>query len=102
MKKLLLLATLVLSACGEATPTTAPIERSQYGDSWPFSVDAGVLTCKESNQVVFVHNSDIYALNGAAKDSGKYRPIDSIWVVNSSGSKADLSGIISKGLSLCK
>ncbi|MFB2832981.1 DUF2511 domain-containing protein [Floridanema evergladense] len=103
MKKLLLAALLSLTLIG-CESTTATIERSQYGDNWPFTVEAGVLSCTEREEVVFASGRTIYALNGAAINSGKYVKIEEIWADNPAipGTKKSIRDILNKGLELCK
>lgn len=83
------------------------ISKSEFGKDWAFSVEEGELNCIEKgdyDEAVFTAKGKTYALNGTAKNSKKYIPIDEIWLDNPSitGTKIDLALFINKTLALCK
>lgn len=89
---------LALSAC---EPTTAAIERSQYGERWPFTVDAGIISCVDGS-IIFTHQSKNYAVNGMAINTKRYEKIDEIWADDpNTGAKKNLSEIINLGSTFC-
>ena len=103
MKRLAISLFAALSLVGCGGDTQSDISRDKFGESWPFTVDRGNLYCVNGNQVVFASSGGLYAVNGAAINSGKYQSLDPIWVNNpSTGAKKSLSEIIEKGLQLCK
>jgi Protein of unknown function (DUF2511) len=49
---------------------------------WPFTVSDGVVACHIEGPVqvhTFTSDGVVYALNFAARDTGRYRPVESIW-----------------------
>lgn len=99
----------------KASPKTEPslssseqkITKQEYGDAWAFTVDEGVLSCKGSNgigEVLFTANGKTYAVNGTAKGTKKYPPIDEIWSADPkiAGAKKNIGTFIEKGLKLCQ
>ena len=79
------------------------VSESTWSDGpWPFTVPDGTLMCT-SQRVTFTANRTMYALNGAAKSTGQFAPIDAIWKDDPShpGLKINLGPMIQKGLSLC-
>jgi hypothetical protein len=91
----------------QIAPNEIRIARQDFGNAWPFTVEEGVLSCKGKGgvgEVVLTANGTTYALNGVAKGTKKYRPIDDIWAENPSlaGTKKDIGPIIERGLKLCK
>jgi hypothetical protein len=95
-----------------STPAPAPeiegkITKQDLGNDWAFTVDEGVLGCDGKNgvgAVTFTSGGKTYALNGVAKQTNKYEPIDSIWAEDPSikGAKKDIGSTIQRGLKLCK
>lgn len=83
------------------------IHRDQFGDAWPFTIEAGKVRCTQVSSVIFVTpERKGYALNGSAKADGIYRDVREIWRDNPNAGKygaqkMDLSPIITLGLSLC-
>lgn len=73
------------------------LRRFTYGDNWPFKagINSGLLECRDNAEVVFTTGEVTYALNGNAKDNGRYRPLDEIW-----DRWVDIKPIIAKGLKL--
>jgi hypothetical protein len=94
------------------TPQSTPqiegkITKQELGADWAFTVDEGILACDGKNgvgAVTFTANSKTYAVNGSAKQTNKYEPIDSIWAEDPSikGVKKNIGTIIQRGLKLCK
>jgi hypothetical protein len=95
-----------------ATPQPPPqidgkITKQELGADWAFTVDEGILACDGKNGVgaiTFTANNKTYAVNGSAKQTNKYEPIDSIWAEDPSikGAKKNIGTIIQRGLKLCK
>lgn len=81
MRLLASLSLLVIAACGSANdPTRREIARAEFGDQWPFTVDAGELACVgPGTNVVFTADGTTYGVNGTAKGRGGYPPVDPIW-----------------------
>jgi hypothetical protein len=89
------------------SPSEVKITKQEFGTKWPLTVDEGVLACKGRGgvgEVVFTTNGKTYAVNGIAKGTKKYIPIDEIWANNPSvsGLKKDIGPIIERGLKLCQ
>jgi Protein of unknown function (DUF2511) len=96
---------------GAAQPQLSPneikISKQDFGNDWPFTVSEGVLACKGSGgagEVVFTANGASYAVNGVAKGTKKYRPIEEVGAENPSlpGTKKNIGPIIERGLKLCR
>ena len=92
------------SAC--ADPFSKKIKQSEFGKSWPFTVNEGVLACEGSNgfgEVTFSAKGVTYAINGLARGTKKYQDFSKIWKsTGTSGLKVDIGPIIEMGLKLCK
>lgn len=83
------------------------ITQKDYDDKWPFTKDKGTLTCKGTKklgEVVLTADGVSYAVNGTAKGTKKYQPLEKIWADNPAipGAKKNLVDIIDKGLALCQ
>jgi hypothetical protein len=85
--------------------------RTEYGDKWPYTIPEGTLNCEirmaggyKKQDVTISYNGKTYAINGSARSSGKYRPLEEIWRDDPrfAGSKIPDPGIIQKGLALCR
>ena len=70
------------------TVTTLPaigaskhISAEDFGDSWPFTVSEGMLSCTRGSIVTFTAYGTQYAVNGTAKSRG-YANIEPIWKLN--------------------
>ena len=92
---------------GALSPSEAEVSREEFGAKWPLTVDRGVLSCNGSNgtgQVFFTAGGKIYAVNGLARGTKKYPPVDEIWADNPAGPgpKKDIGPIIERGLKLCR
>lgn len=89
------------------------VTKQEFGKDWAFSVDEGVLSCNGKNGiggVIFAANGKTYAVNGVAKSTKEYLPIEDIWlddpqwanIPEMKGVKIDIGPFIKKGLELCK
>lgn len=87
---------------GEETKPQVQISQSEYGDRWPYTVPNGILEC-QYNDVTLTYEGVTYAINGSARDTGKYRDLKEIWRDNPEfpGAKMPDAGIIERGLALC-
>lgn len=62
------------------------VSQKDFGDAWPFSVEAGELGCyltpRGAREVVLKANGRTYALNGTARASDRYEDIQDaeIWM----------------------
>jgi len=92
-----------------STPTANPlpsyqkkISKTEFGENWAFAVDEGILECR-NKEVVFIADGKTYAVNGTAKQSKRYIPIEEIWAddPNIKGIKKNIGFTIEKGLELC-
>lgn len=88
-------------------PNELLITQKDYGDKWPFTKEKGILTCKGANkvgEVILTVDGVPYAVNGIAKGTKKYQPLEKIWADNAAipGAKKNLGDIIEKGLALCR
>ena len=86
---------------------TAPnpnlLKASDYGATWPFTVESGVVECHEDALITFSANNGVtYGLNGTAQAAG-YPSIDRIWKDNPKipRTKISIGPILDKGLNLC-
>ena len=70
---------LLVLACGPAQdPTRRQISRSEFGDTWPFTVESGELACVgPGKNVVLTTGGTTYGVNGTAKS--RYPTVDPIW-----------------------
>lgn len=94
----LVVAATVLVACGGGKE----IQRSDYGNDWPFNVLSGTLHC-DGYAVWFEANGNKYALNGTAQTHLEGAlPLERIWRSRSSGAKVNIGPMIREGLRLCE
>jgi hypothetical protein len=86
------------------------VHPEDFGDKWPLTVsDFAVISCDSTGTlggvggVYITVGGTLYALNGTAKNSGKYPDIKPIWANDSSlpGTKKSIGVLIDKGLELC-
>jgi len=81
------------------------LNKSDFGEDWPFKVESGRVECLDGYMVVFKTGSDVYALNDAARLGGDFKNIKDILRpdANYPGKKImkDLSQIEFEGLKLC-
>ena len=94
-----LIAIAVFLGCVNAHAIT--IKSSDYGKTWPFTVEYGDLKCVNKVAVVFNANDIDYAVNGIAS-AMKYKRIDEIWRQDpDTQTRINIRPIIERGLSLC-
>jgi hypothetical protein len=74
MKKLVALIFLITAGF---YVTAGEINRKDYGEKWPFTVEKGDLVCR-GNAVFLLVNGTGYAVNGVASALG-YADIEPIW-----------------------
>lgn len=97
----------------DATAREETLTKTQYGKNWPFLVKAGVLQCRNSEDVVFQTDGKVYAINGAAMEHGRqqgYRNADEIKKPHPQLSKSCKyakfhltdTNILEKGAKLCQ
>ena len=103
---LLTLLALLLAGCGGEKGRG--IRQGEYGQSWPFTVSEGRLSCvwsSEHRQIVTFITPDgtEYALNGEAQSSGFFRSVEPIRQpeLNSPRLFKSLNPMIGNGLKLC-
>jgi len=82
--------------------TSVAIQKSMYGENWPFTVSSGVLECR-NYEVTFKAEGMTFAVNGQATAKGKYQELEKIWKDDPKfkGLKISVGDIIDKGLKLC-
>ena len=100
---LMLFLTAIVSGCSYST--NMKINRDDLGDTWPFTVNSGVIACNHpSSAVVFFTNEKIYAVNEVAKGQKRYADVREILRAHPSvaGSKIDIGPILDRGLKLCR
>jgi len=80
-------AALALVSCADQSKPTdsAVVSRTEWQsatnhDSWPFTVDQGVLTCHAPDWVTFAANGTEYALSDSARWVGRYPSVAPILV----------------------
>ena len=103
---LLTLLALLLAGCGGEKGKA--IRQNEYEVDWPFTVEEGRLSCvwhSERRQIVtfITQNGTEYALNGHARSSGFFRPVEPIHKPDSSSPRLykSLNPVIENGLKLC-
>lgn len=93
---------LILSSCADHSKL---LLKADFGEDWPFRVEEGEVECLDGYVVVFNAGGKSYALNDAARLSGKYENVKDIIRpdANYPGQKImmDLSLIEFEGLKLC-
>lgn len=94
---------LLLCACGRESGI--PVSAAEYGDAWPFNVNAGTLRCISESQrsprlFVTLDTGDgiEYGLNGAARAFGFP---DGLTMLKPGRIPADVAPFIERGLTLC-
>lgn len=95
------------------TPSSAwaerTISRSEFGRSWPFTVDEGTLRC-EGGAITFTARGATYAVNAVALRSMTAQPTwryaSELVVQDPGGARAevprDISPVLDAGLALCR
>ncbi len=99
---LLIAATLVLTACGSSTTTISKAEFEAAGKDWPFTADEAELACDPADGITATIDGVVYAVNGTAKATKKYKDALDVWVRTPSGGRVDFRDIINEGLALCQ
>lgn len=99
--KLLLMIVFIISF-GKALGAGLEVSKSEFGDSWPFTVEGGVVDCVDGQAAVFKVEGKTYQLNGFARSRG-YAPIDPIWKDNPDipGTKISIGEMIRVALDRC-
>lgn len=97
---------LVVAGCGGEKGS--PVSQEQFGEQWPLTVPSGRLSCiffKGRRQIVtfIAPDGTEYALNGHAKGSGYFSPIDPIHKPDpiNPPAKKSIGVLIDEGLKLC-
>lgn len=98
----------LLSACGGAAgeaddgaSAEVEITRAEFGITWPFTVESGILSCEEGGAVVFTAEGVSYGLNATATGLG-YEPIGPIWAdAPGPTGKVPITPVMSRGIRLC-
>src|SRR4051812_13896288 len=80
------------------TRNEVTITHAEYGDSWPFTVESGVLKGKPTGntlsdgsnlaEVTFTAKDKTYYINGVAEGSHRYADLQEIWAEDSSAPRA--------------
>jgi len=100
----MVLVLLAVAGCGapdyRPNTRTQPVSRETYGSDWPFTVVSGELDCPQPGAVVFRSGGKVYALNGTAASTGKYRPIEEILATGKAGQSSTFR-LADDGLRLC-
>lgn len=77
-----------------ATPPPGYVS-AQTLHPWPLSIPEGVLQCS-GGQVTLEAGGQVWAINGTAKGTGRYRDVSEIWP-----RQENIGPLIQRGLSLC-
>ncbi|MCE8025240.1 DUF2511 domain-containing protein [Billgrantia aerodenitrificans] len=87
---------------GQAFGSDLEVSRSEFGDTWPFTVESGVVACVDGQAAIFKSGGKSYQLNGFARSRG-YAPIDPIWRDNPDipGTKVSIGEMIRIALERC-
>lgn len=87
------------------------ISLEEYGRKWPLTIQQGHLNCRsrtiaryEKKDVTITLDGKTWALNGSARGSGDFLPLEDIWRDNPEieGAKMSVGDIIGRGLRLCR
>lgn len=94
--------TVVLSHRQDALPSGVKINRLEFGNSWPLTVESGYLDCIDGKALVFRTGRKSYAINGIAESYG-YVKIDPIWRANPEikSFKMDIGLLLNRAKGLC-
>lgn len=81
---------------------------AQYGSAWPLTADRAIVRCYRSGgaeEVTVTINGTEYAVNSAARTTGKWKDFTTsgYWKADPSGldQKVDIGPLIEKGLEIC-
>jgi hypothetical protein len=84
------------------------VSEEEYGSSWPYKFQFGLLACKPYRDVVIIANNKVYAVNGKAMSAKRQtgeKMYEDAWDVRKplfgSGRMPPPAGFINKGLALC-
>lgn len=110
-KTLAIAATACLLAACSSTPTPrepltgngADLDRADFGDTWPLTVDSGTVYCLDGAVTFYTYGHE-YTINGTARTLHPTWPtIDEIWAPNPDvpGTSIDISPVLDAGLALC-
>lgn len=79
---------------------TKHVSRSDYGTSWPLTVDSATIGCADGHDPYVQVDSTRYALTGAEVG---YASLDAIWAADPStpGLKVDVAPLRADALKLC-
>ncbi|GMV44503.1 MAG: hypothetical protein AMXMBFR64_62190 [Myxococcales bacterium] len=130
MTRTLLIACMAVTACsgtepaaprapapGAPVPCERHVQRADFGETWPFTVESSTLRCEPPSVVTFRSNAATYALNGVAGNAASrrgWKRVDAIWAVDEALKKAlfaedggfvpriDMSPMIDAALALCE
>src|SRR5262245_41973470 len=101
----LLLLAAGLVACSEARSTGIPVSRADYGERWPFTMEAGTIRCTpegpQSTRTFVTLDTGTgiqFGLNGAARTFGYPDVTDAL---QAGKTLADVQPFIALGLPLC-
>lgn len=80
---------LLIAGCGSdkalGVPLPVPVNASEFGDKWPLTVSSGHLSCLPGSEVIFyAPDGTVYAVNGSARGTKRWQPIDPIWKIDES------------------
>ncbi|GEN28975.1 hypothetical protein HVA01_26210 [Halovibrio variabilis] len=91
-----------LSGCGQSSSSGLEVSKGEFGESWPFTVESGVVDCVDGQAAIFKTGGTSYQLNGFARSSG-YAPIDPIWRENPEipGVRVNIGSMIDLALEQC-
>ena len=93
-------------ACGaqKTAQKEQRVTRDELGNSWPFTLSEGTLTCPGGQEVVFTANGQTYPINAVAASSKKYAEIDAIWAADplAPGTRKDIGPLMARGAKLCE
>ena len=105
--QVLMAALVLLSGCG-ADEKSERVSSKDYGESWPFTVDAVDLLCVDASPKALARTADgkVYALNGSARTIAKERGwLDGFEITKPNPSmptiKMDYSDIVQRARNLC-
>ena len=84
--------------------TGKEVSQKDFGEKWPFTISSGRVECRGNKEVVFVSKDKVYALNGKASGSKKYRNLFEVWRENYEfpGSRIPVTDMIQLGLQFCR
>lgn len=98
----ILVLLLTLSGCAQSGNSGLEVSKGEFGESWPFTVQSGIVDCVDGQAAVFKTGGRSYQLNGFARSRG-YAPIDPIWRENPEipGTKVNIGRMIDLALQQC-